>query len=133
MADRENVMISSTMLDLPAHRERVRDACLQQGMYPLMMEYLPASADVAIQKSLELVNQADIYVGVFAHRYGFVPPGQTTSITEIEDDRAVERRINRLIFIMGEDHEIKILALRLGRCGHCRELTQDTLAKTTSG
>jgi hypothetical protein len=36
-------MISSTARDLPDHRKEVMDACLRQGMFPVMMEYLPAS------------------------------------------------------------------------------------------
>jgi uncharacterized protein DUF4062 len=38
--DVKKVMISSTALDLSEHRNQVRDACLRQGMFPLMMEYL---------------------------------------------------------------------------------------------
>ena len=42
MPDRKTVMISSTARDLPQHRQAVMDACLRQGMFPLMMEHLPA-------------------------------------------------------------------------------------------
>ena len=34
------VMISSTARDLPEHRKEVMDACLRQGMFPIMMEHL---------------------------------------------------------------------------------------------
>jgi len=54
------VMIGSTIRDLPDHRERVLDACLRQGMFPRMMEHLPANDDDAITNSLELVDEADI-------------------------------------------------------------------------
>ena len=105
------VMVSSTIVDLPKHREQVRDACLRQGMFPVMMENLPASDSEAISKSLELVDSARIYVGVYAHRYGYMPkennPRQI-SVTEMEYDRAVERGIPRLIFIMDKTHPITI-------------------------
>jgi len=104
------VMISSTARDLPEHRKEVMDACLRQGKFPKMMEHMPASDDEAISASLKLVDEADIYVGVFAHRYGYVPKTNNTqqiSITEMEYDHAVERKISRLIFVMGEDHLIK--------------------------
>lgn len=114
MADRESVVVSSTIRDLPAHREEVRDACLRLGMYPLMMEHIPASAADAIRESLRLVNQANIYVGVFAHRYGHIPPGHEISITEMEYNRAVERNIDCLIFIMGDDHPITIGDVEFG-------------------
>jgi Domain of unknown function (DUF4062) len=65
--DVKKVMISSTALDLPEHRNQVRDACLRQGMFPLMMEYLPASDAEAIAESLRMVNEADLYLGIFAY------------------------------------------------------------------
>jgi len=48
-------MISSTARDLPEHRQEVLEACLRQGMFPKMMEHLPASDAEAIGKSLEMV------------------------------------------------------------------------------
>jgi len=104
-------MVSSTALDLPEHRKEVEDACLRQGMFPLMMERLPASDAEAVSASLRMVDEADIYVGVFAHRYGYVPkennPRQI-SITEMEYERAVERKIPRLIFVMDKLHPVTI-------------------------
>jgi hypothetical protein len=105
------VMVSSTARDLPEHRKEVLDACLRQGMLPLMMEHLPASDAEAISASLKLVDEADIYVGVFAHRYGYVPKGNNPrqiSVTEMEYDRAVERNIPRLIFVMDKTHPLTI-------------------------
>jgi len=108
LADREVVMISSTIRDLPLHRGEVKKACLQQEMFPDMMEHLPASASDAIRVSLEKVDKADIYLGIFGHRYGYIPDGYAISITEVEYNRAVERRIHRIIFIMHEEHPITI-------------------------
>jgi hypothetical protein len=71
--DVKKVMISSTALDLPEHRDLVKDACLRQGMFPIMMEYLPAADTDAIEESLRIVNEADIYLGIFAYRYGLSP------------------------------------------------------------
>ena len=34
-----------------------------------MMEHLPASPDDAIAASMELVDKADVYIGVFAYRF----------------------------------------------------------------
>jgi hypothetical protein len=102
------VMISSTAYDLPDHRQQVMDACLQQEMYPIAMEHLPASDADAIQTSLDMVDQVDVYLGLMGFRYGHVPTGHTISITEMEYNRAVERGIECLIFLMHEDHPIKV-------------------------
>jgi tetratricopeptide (TPR) repeat protein len=97
---KKTVMISSTARDLPQHRKEVMDACLRQGMFPLMMEHLPANDDEAIAASLKMVDEADVYVGVFAHRYGYTPKGHDISVTEMEYNRAVERKIPRCIFVI---------------------------------
>jgi len=110
---RKTVMISSTARDLPKHREEVMNACLSQGMFPVMMEHLPANDDDAISASLKMVDDADIYVGVYAQRYGYIPKGKKRnpkqiSITEMEYDRAVKRGIPRLTFVMDKAHPITI-------------------------
>src|SRR6266571_3456293 len=105
--DVKKVMISSTAIDLPEHREKVLNACLRQGMFPVMMEHLPAVDADAIAESLRMVNEADIYLGNFAYRYGYVPKGYDISVTEMEYNRAVERGIPRLIFLMDKDHPVK--------------------------
>src|SRR5260221_341918 len=112
--DVKKVMISSTVLDLPDHRTQVRDACLRQGMSPLMMEYLPASDAEAIAESLRMVNEADLYLGIFAYRYGYVSKGRDISITEMEYNRAVERGIPRLLFLMHKDHPLKAADVETG-------------------
>lgn len=109
MPDRKVIMISSTARDLPDHRKEVMDACLRQGMFPKMMEHLPAIDAEAISASLALVDEADLYIGVFAHRYGYVPKEnnpQQISITEMEYNRAAERKMPRLIFIIDKSHPL---------------------------
>ena len=117
MADQLRVMISSTARDLPEHRKEVMDACLRQGMFPLMMEHLPASDDEAIPASLRMVDEADIYLLIIANRYGYVPTTnnpQRLSVTEHEYNRAVERKIPILTFAMHEDHPVKAADVEKG-------------------
>src|SRR3712207_2051507 len=105
MTQQLRAMISSTARDLPEHREKVMHACLRLGMVqPEMMEHLSAADANAVEVSLRMVEKADVYLGVFAHRYGYVPPGSEISVTEMEYNRAVERGIPRLIFLMHDDH-----------------------------
>lgn len=83
---RKVVMISSTARDLSKdHREQVRLACERAGFAPHeMMEHLTAENKTAVEASLRMVDEADVYLGIFAYRYGFVPPGSDISITEME-------------------------------------------------
>src|SRR5437660_8550819 len=117
MAEQKRVMISSTARDLPEHRKEVMDACLRQGMFPIMMEHLPASDNEAITASLEMVDEADIYLLILAHRYGYVPAAnnpERLSVTEHEYNRAIERKIPILTFAMHADHPVKAADVEKG-------------------
>jgi tetratricopeptide (TPR) repeat protein len=109
---RRDVFVSSTTRDLEQHRQIVKDAVWRSNLYPLMMERDVATMEDPVQYSLRLVDESEIYVGIFALRYGYVPEDPERnpdglSITELEYRRAVERAIPVLIFIMAEDHLIK--------------------------
>jgi hypothetical protein len=61
----------------------------------------------AVKVSLRLVEEADVYIGILAHRYGTIPTGYERSITEMEYNRAVELDKPRLIFLIHEDHPLR--------------------------
>ena len=114
MAEFKIAMISSTVRDLPEHREKVRDACLRQEFFPSMMENWPAMDGDGVTASLEKVEKADVYIGVFGFRYNYIPVGSEISITEMEYNRAVERKIPRLIFLMDEEHPVTVQGVERG-------------------
>ncbi|MEE8584558.1 MAG: DUF4062 domain-containing protein, partial [Acidobacteriota bacterium] len=101
--------IKLVVIDLPQHREQARD---WRGGAPSFSG--TCSPDDAVRASLKLVDEADIYMGIFANRYGYVPDGHEKSISEMEYDRAKERSIPRLIFLMGKDHPIKAADVEVG-------------------
>ncbi|MFY0629555.1 MAG: DUF4062 domain-containing protein [Flavobacteriaceae bacterium] len=107
MSKKPIVMISSTVKDLPDYRSMVMDACLRADTFPNMMEHLPAMDADAIEASLAMVDESEIYIGIFAHKYGYVPDGHSISITEMEYNRAVERGIPKLIFIISDEVAVK--------------------------
>lgn len=72
------------------------------------MEHLPARDVTGVAVSLEMVDQADVYLGIYAWRYGWVPE-KDISITEMEFDRAVARKASGdlreiLVFTAHKDH-----------------------------
>jgi len=107
----KKAMISSTARDLPEHRKQVESACQRVGVFAeKMMENLSAEDANALEVSLRLVDEADVYIGIFANRYGYIPTYDNPtgiSITEMEYNRAVERGIPRLIFFAHDDHAWK--------------------------
>src|SRR5205823_785454 len=58
------------------------------GFTPIMMEHLAAQDRSANDVSIGMVEEADVYLGIFAHAYGSSPDNDARSYTEIEFDRA---------------------------------------------
>lgn len=110
MSDYFHVMISSTMKDLPHHREEARDAVLRVQMLPRSMEVGTAFMGNAIDYSLKMVDESDIYIGIFAKKYGFIPEDlrniEKISITEMEYRHAQKLGMPILIFVMDDNHPI---------------------------
>ncbi len=123
----KRVMISSTALDLPEHRKLAVEACIRLGLFPVAMEHLPASDADAIKVSLDMVDTADLYLGIVAHRYGYVPDGSDRSLVEMEYDRATARGIPRMIFVMHADH--KIVAAQVERDARAQAKLDDLKAR----
>src|SRR5512136_2034855 len=82
------VFISSTSRDLLDHRAAVSRALLNAGLHPIDMANFMARPEGATSACLKELADSDLFVGIYAWRYGFVPPGATVSITEQEFDEA---------------------------------------------
>lgn len=99
------VFVSSTSKDLADHRAAVRDAILKLGMHPIMMEHFPAMDANAVDACQRKVLDCDVFVGIYAHRYGYIPADQHHSITELEYEWAVAADLPRRIFVVKPDYE----------------------------
>ena len=98
--------LSSTFADLVDHRERAARALRSLKIEVITMEDYVASDERPVDLCLADVESVDLYVGLFAFRYGYIPKTQnpeSRSITELEYRRAVDRGIPRLIFLVPED------------------------------
>jgi tetratricopeptide (TPR) repeat protein len=94
------VFISSTSLDLRAYRERVRDTLLSLGLFPVGMEHFGAQGTGdANSVSVEQLASSDVYLGVYAWRYGTVPAEQHRSVTHQEYEEAVRLGMPRYLFL----------------------------------
>ncbi|MFZ4701591.1 MAG: DUF4062 domain-containing protein, partial [Candidatus Methylumidiphilus sp.] len=92
------VFISSTFRDNQERRKQVEDAILRGGMQPIGMERFTASNHPTVEECERLARDCNIYLGIIAHRYGWIPDGKTLSITELEYDAAKEADKPCLIF-----------------------------------
>src|SRR5436853_592668 len=103
MGTSPRVFVSSTFTDLVEYRQAVRDAIRQLGGVDISMEHFGARDERPKDECLRLIaEESDFFVGVYAHRYGYVPEGDNLSITEAEYDAATSAGLPRLIYIVHE-------------------------------
>jgi CheY-like chemotaxis protein len=67
------------------------------------MEVFGSRPGGPMSESLDGVSACDVFVGIYAHRYGTIPADSSMSITEREFDYAQERGKPTLCFLVDED------------------------------
>ena len=100
------IYISSTYLDLSKHREAVMRSLYQMDKVVVAMENYTASDERPLDRCLVDVAACDVYVGIFAHRYGYIPDQanpDSLSITELEYRQASRLNKPRLVFLVTDD------------------------------
>jgi len=101
------IYVSSTYSDLVEHRQRVYDILRKMRYDVIAMEDYVATDERPLDKCLTDVASCDLYIGIFAWRYGYIPPGQPPdrerSITKLEYRQAGQSDLERLIFLLDED------------------------------
>jgi serine/threonine protein kinase len=97
------VFIGSTAVDLPKYRRAAIEVCQELGLEPIFMERFPPDPRNAVEYCRARVHEADAYLGIYAHRYGYVPDGSDLSLTEMEYNWAIERQLPILIFSVNEE------------------------------
>lgn len=96
------VYISSTFNDLRAERDAAYRAVRRLRHDAIAMEDYVAADERPLERCLADVRRCDIYIGILAWRYGYVPPGRSRSITELEFREALKEKKKCLIFMQDE-------------------------------
>ncbi len=97
------VFVSSTFRDLQECREVVHGTLRRLQVDDVAMEYYVAEHERPVDVCLRDVRDCDVYLGIFAWRYGHAPDGHERSITELEYRAAVEAGKPCLIFLLHEE------------------------------
>ncbi|QDY07323.1 DUF4062 domain-containing protein [Micromonospora sp. HM134] len=97
------VYISATQKDLLKYRLAVHAVARRLKIEDVAMEAYGADVKPPLERCLNDVRDCDLYLGLFAWRYGFRPPGQTSSITELEYRAALAAGKPCLVFLLAED------------------------------
>lgn len=99
------VFLSSTYSDLATHRGAVQAALRKLGAVDVSMENFGAREERPVDECMRLIREeSDTFVGVYAHRYGFVPDGYDKSISELEYRAAADASIPRFIYLVDDNH-----------------------------
>ncbi|HEV7893609.1 MAG TPA: DUF4062 domain-containing protein [Pyrinomonadaceae bacterium] len=109
----KGVMVSSTFLDLRSHRAQLMEALRKEKLFAVgMEEYIPNPGDDVISSSLKMVGEASAYIGLISHRYGQVVEcaqnPHSYSVSRLEFEEAQRLGLPTLIFIMGDDHVVRM-------------------------
>jgi tetratricopeptide (TPR) repeat protein len=97
------VFISSTYKDLIEYRAAAIEAVEGTSYQAIKMEVFGARSNEPIEACLKEIEQSDLFVGIYAHRYGYVPDGSDISITQMEYLHA--KKLGRPIYCFVIDDE----------------------------
>ena len=104
----ESVFLSSTYLDLKAHREAVKEVIERLQLSFVGMEEFSPSAVAPASYIRERVQSADLYLGILGMRYGYVDAGTGRSMTELEYEQALASGKRLFLFVMDKDAPITV-------------------------
>ena len=94
------VFISSTSQDLQPERQAIERALRQMRDASIaLMEYFGSLPEQPKDVCLSEVVNSDVYVGVFAQKYGYIDPESCLSMTELEYHAARQHGIPCLIYL----------------------------------
>ena len=98
------IFVSSTYLDLKEYRDKVRRAIEETGNEFIGMETFQSHTDEPSEFCPDKVEDCDAFVLIVAYKYGFIPNGEKTSITHLEYEHALKKRIPLRIYLMSDEH-----------------------------
>jgi HAD superfamily phosphoserine phosphatase-like hydrolase len=101
----KRIFVSSTFEDLKEHRFATIKAIRQLGAVDISMEHFGARDERPKDECIRLIREeTDVFVGIYAHRYGFIPEGEAISITESEYREAVRAGVPVLVYLVDDNH-----------------------------
>ena len=99
------VFISSTYEDLKKYRQAAIEVMNRYEGTPLAMEFFLARTGEPKEVCKKEIKKCDIFVGIYAYRYGFIPKGEKKSITQQEYEFAKKIGKDRLCFVVKKGYQ----------------------------
>ena len=98
------VFLSSTALDLVAHRKVADDTILRLSQHTVAMERFGSLPGTPVDECERLARESDLVICIVAHRYGFVPEKERGGITQREVEAAKAAGKDVLAWIPVDDY-----------------------------
>src|SRR5215831_11868041 len=107
---RVRVFVSSTLQELAAERQAVRDAVTRLRLVPVMFE-LGARPHPPRPVYRAYLAQSQVFVGIYWQSYGWVAPGE--QVSGLEDEYELSAGLPRLVYVKAPapDREPRLAAL----------------------
>ena len=124
------IYVSSTFSDLEDYRTEVRLALRRLDHEDVAMEYYGSEDRRPLSRCLADIASCDVYVGIFAWRYGYVPKDgnpEQRSITELEWRHALAVGKPCLIFLISEDAPWPRAKMELGSISRIESLRDELM------
>jgi hypothetical protein len=97
------IFVSSTYIDLIDYRKAAEKAINDLKQKYVGMEHIGALTKEPVKASLEMVEECDLFIGIYAWRYGTIPRDSDLSITEEEYQYAQKLDRPCLCYLVAED------------------------------
>ncbi|HKQ08849.1 MAG TPA: macro domain-containing protein, partial [Blastocatellia bacterium] len=105
-----SVFVSSSYKDLIGHRTAVKDQIMRRDMLFRGMETFgadPSRVTPAI-KIVDEVRKANVYIGIFGVRYGYIDQATGLSMTELEFNEAETSGKPMFLYVIRDDAPVKV-------------------------
>lgn len=96
------VFLSSTGHDLVEYRLKASQALEKLGLQIVKMEDFGAMSEEATEACRKKIEACDLFIGIYAHQYGFISPGSAISMIEKEYEFAKTKP--KLCFIVEDSY-----------------------------
>lgn len=98
------VFVSSTFIDLEEYRKAVDEIINRLSLQYRGMEYFGSRPYEPTEACFNEIKQCQIFVGIYAHRYGHIPGGVELSITEQEFDLARDLGLDCFCYVIDPNY-----------------------------
>jgi Domain of unknown function (DUF4062) len=119
------IYVSSTFTDLQEVRDQVRLTLRRLQHEDVAMEYYVAEDRRPLDRCLADVDRCDLYLGIFAWRYGFIPPGKDKSVTELEYRRARDNGKKCLVLLLDKKASWPVERIEFAAMGRIEALREE--------